>query len=65
MKGLSLRQLEVYKINLENQLSQFIQQKTQKEKQILMAKGAIMWVSQRIDEIKEEKHGSQKGSSNS
>ena len=62
--GLTLKQLEIYKFNLQNQANLLLKEKTEKEKQILMVKGAIMWVSQRISELKEEKRDSKKGSGN-
>jgi len=62
--GITRRQLEIYKRNLQNQFNQLVKEKTEKEKQILMVKGATIWVSQRIDELKEEKRDSKKGSGN-
>ena len=54
--GISLKQLEIYKVNLENQLNYLRQKRIQTEKQTLMVQGVIMWISQRIDELREEKH---------
>ena len=54
--GISLKQLEIYKVNLENQLNYLRQKRIQTEKQTLMVQGVIMWISQRIDKLREEKH---------
>ena len=54
--GISMKQLEIYKVNLENQLNYLRQKRIQTEKQTLMVQGVIMWISQRIDELREEKH---------